>query len=222
MTTAMGTDRRAIKVILVEDDQLAQLAIQTYLSKASDMELVGVAADAVDAIALATALKPDVAIVDIHLPGMSGIELTRYLTKPPAQTRVVCFTALGDDRMMLQALDAGASGFLLKSDSPGLIIHGVRSAHSGDALVSPKLVASVLEGTRPKTAPPRDLTTTDRELLRLIGKGRSNAEIGKEMYLATSTVKTYVSRLLGRLGRPNRASLATLAHEWGLVRSSDD
>ena len=205
-----------IRVMLVEDDPLAQQAIKTYLSRPSDIDLVGVAGDGVGALELAKEVQPDVAIVDIHMPRMGGIELTQLLTTPPSAIRVVCFTALGDDRVMLQALNAGASGFLLKSDSPGLILHGVRSAFSGDALVSPKLVATVLANTRIRSTPP-DLSDTDRELLSLIGKGLSNAEIAQELYLATSTVKTYVSRLLSRLDRPNRASLAALAHEWGLV-----
>lgn len=205
-----------IRVMLVEDDPLAQQAIRTYLSRPSDIELVGVAGDGVEALEVAAEVQPDVAIVDIHMPRMGGIELTERLTAPPSAIRVVCFTALGDDRVMLEALNAGASGFLLKSDSPGLILHGVRSAYSGDALVSPKLVAAVLANTRIRSTPP-DLSDTDRELLTLIGRGLSNAEIAQELFLATSTVKTYVSRLLSRLDRPNRASLAALAHEWGLV-----
>lgn len=210
-----------IRVMLVEDDPLAQQAIQTYLSRPSDIELVGIAGDGIEALQLAAEVQPDVAIVDIHMPRMGGIELTERLTTPPSSIRVVCFTALGDDRVMLQALNAGASGFLLKSDSPGLILHGVRSAYSGDALVSPKLVATVLANTRLRSKPP-ELSDTDRELLSLIGRGLSNAEIAQELYLATSTVKTYVSRLLSRLNRPNRASLAALAHEWGLVDIDGD
>lgn len=216
MTSSIRHDN-VIRVMLVEDDPLAQQAIQTYLSRSSDIELVGVASDGVEALSLIGQAQPDVAIIDIHMPRMGGIELTERLTAPPSAIRVVCFTALGDDRVMLQALNAGASGFLLKSDSPGLILHGVRSAYSGDALVSPKLVASVLANVRPQSVPPSDLTDTDRELLALIGRGLSNAEIAQELYLATSTVKTYVSRLLSRLDRPNRASLAAIAHEWGLV-----
>lgn len=216
MTSLLRPDF-VIRVMLVEDDPLAQQAIKTYLSRSADIELVGVAGDGVEALELAPTLNPDVAIVDIHMPRMGGIELTERLTTPPSPIRVVCFTALGDDRVMLQALNAGASGFLLKSDSPGLILHGVRSAFSGDALVSPKLVAAVLANRRGQSPPPPDLSATDKELLGLIGRGLSNAEIAQELYLATSTVKTYVSRLLGRLERPNRASLAALAHEWGLV-----
>lgn len=206
-----------IRVVLAEDDPLAQQAIATYLMRTADIELVGSASDGAEALDLARRLQPDVVIVDIHLPTLDGIELTARLTAPPSTMRVVCFTALGDDRVMHRALTAGASGFLLKSDSPGLILHGVRSAFSGDALVSPKLVAKILASGRARSAPPPSLSRIDRDIMRLVGRGRSNAEIADELYLAPSTVKTYVSRLLGRLGKPNRAALAAQAHEWGLV-----
>lgn len=209
-----------IRVMVAEDDPLAQQAIETYLSHAGDMELVGLASDGESALTLAGETDPDVAIIDIHMPKLDGIEVTRRLTQPPFRTRVVCFTALGDDRVMLDAIHAGASGFLLKTDSPGLVLHGVRTAFSGEALVSPKLVAAVLANSVRRVEPPRHLSATERELLVLIGQGLSNAEIAERLFLAPSTVKTYVSRLLARLDKSNRAALATLAHEWGLMDRS--
>lgn len=184
---------RPIRVMLAEDDALAQQALAMYLMRVPDIELVGTAPDGESAVRLASQLCPDVVIVDIHLPKMDGIELTARLTAPPARTRVVCFTALGDDRIMHRALDAGASGFLLKSDSPGLILHGVRSAFSGDALVSPKLIASVLAASRLRSTPPPTLTRVDRDLLRLIGRG--GARNGDTSRL----VDRCVMRLAGRL-----------------------
>ncbi len=210
-------DATPIRVMLAEDDPLAQHAVAAYLGRAPDLELVGTAADGPAALDLAGSCSPDVAVVDVNLPLLDGIQVTAALTSRPRPVRVVCFTALGDDRVLYRALQAGASGFLLKSDAPGLILHGIRSAFSGDSLVSPKLVASLLAAHRARSAPPPGLTQGDKDLLRLIGAGRSNAEIADELCLATSTVKTYVSRLLGRLERPNRAALAALAHEWGLV-----
>lgn len=208
-----------IRVLLAEDDPLAQHAVKTYLSRATDIELVGVASDGAEAIRLARELTPDVAIVDLHMPQLDGIEVTAQITPPPLCCRVVCFTALGDDRTLLRAIQAGASGFLLKSDNPGLILHGVRSAYSGDALVSPKMVSSILRAaTTRHTPPPAHLTDSDKQLLGHIGRGLSNADIATEMFLAPSTVKTYVSRILARLEQPNRAALAALAHSWGLVQ----
>lgn len=216
MTTGDPT-APVIRVLLAEDDPLAQRAIDTYVSRATDIELIAVAQDGQEAVELAESLRPDVAIVDIHMPRLNGIEVTRRITAAPLDVKVVCFTALGDDRLMLEALDAGASGFLLKTDSPGLVLHGVRTAFSGESLVSPKLVASVLSTRMRRLNPPRQLSSTERDLLCLIGLGLSNAEIAERLYLAPTTVKTYVSRLLTRLERPNRASLAILAHEWGLM-----
>ncbi|MDO4718895.1 MAG: response regulator transcription factor, partial [Propionibacteriaceae bacterium] len=204
-------------VVLAEDDPFAQQAITTYLSRAADIELVGIASDGEAALTLVHDMNPDVVIADIHMPKVSGIELTAKLAAALPAIRVLIFTALGDDQVMREALTAGASGFLLKSDSPGLILHGVRSAYRGDALVSPRLVASLLAERRARSDPPPDLTESERHLVGLVGRGLSNAEIAEAVCLAPSTVRTYVSRLLGRFQLANRTALAARAHDWGLV-----
>ncbi len=207
-----------IRVLLAEDDPLAQRAVAAYLSRTRDIELVATAADGVAAVQQATRLRPDVAIVDINMPKLSGIEVTRRITDEPVDCKVVCFTALGDDLTLSRALAAGASGFLLKTDNPGLIQHGIRAAFNGDALVSPKLVTGLLRAhLHVHSEPPPGLSPADLRLLGLLGQGLSNAEIGEKMFLATSTVKSYVSRLLTRLDVSNRTALAAKAHEWGLV-----
>lgn len=210
-------DQGTIRVLLVEDEALAQRAIAAYLAVADGIQLVGVANDGLEAIQLATEVAADVAIVDIHMPRLNGIETTRRLTLSPFNLKVLCFTALASDELLMDALSAGASGFLLKSDSPELIQHGVRSAHSGDALISPQLVCQVLARVQTRTQPPADLSATEVDLVRLIGYGLTNAQIGTRLGYSISTVKTYVSRLLARLDRRNRAEIATLAYEWGLV-----
>ncbi len=206
-----------IRVLLAEDDPLARRAVDNYLSRTPDITLIGMATDGAEAVTMAAELRPDVVLVDIHMPRLDGIEVTRRVTSPPINAKAVCFTALGDDRTLTRAIQVGASGFLLKTDSPALIIHGIRSAYSGDALVSPKLVASLLRDTLDRAAAPADLSSGDRKLLGLIGRGLSNAEIAEEMHLAVGTIKTYVSRLLLRYERPNRAALAALAYQWRLV-----
>lgn len=207
-----------IRVMLAEDDPFAQRAVESYLSRATDIELVGIASDGEEAISLARELRPDVAIVDIHMPKLDGIDVTAQLTVPPLNCKVVCFTALGDDRTLMRAIQVGASGFLLKTDNPGLVLHGIRSAYSGDALVSPKLVANLLRvSTTQRSEPPPGLTPKEKQLLGLIGSGLTNTEIAEEMFLSHNSVKTYVSRLLTKLRRPNRAALAALAYEWSLV-----
>lgn len=207
-----------IRVLLADDDPVAQRAIATYLARTPDLELVATAGDGVAAVQLGLQWRPDVAIVDIHMPKLGGIETTKRLTSPPISCAVICLTALGDDLTLHRALNAGASGFLMKSDSPGLIQHAIRAAHNGDALVSPRLVRQLL-GSRiaRNSEPPSDLTQIELRLLGHLGTGMSNAEIGVELELATSTVKGYISRLLARLELTNRTALAAKAHEWGLV-----
>ncbi|WP_341729742.1 response regulator transcription factor [Brooklawnia sp.] len=217
MKTTGGDDEQVIRVLLVEDDALAQRAVATYLAAADGIELAGVAGDGLDAIRIAGDLDVDVAIVDIHMPRLNGIETTRRLTRAPFNLKVLCFTALASDTLLMDALSAGASGFLLKTDSPELIQFGVRSAHSGDALISPQLVYQVLARTQTHSQPPADLSITDVDLVRLIGYGLTNAQIGEQLGYSVSTVKTYVSRLLTRLDKRNRAEIATLANEWGLI-----
>lgn len=217
MNTTAPPDDHEIRVLLVEDDPLARKAVATYLGAAGGMCLAGVACDGVEAIQLASDMNADVAIVDIHMPRLNGIEATRRLTKEPFNLKVLCFTALASDDVLMDALSAGASGFLLKSDSPELIQHGVRSAYSGDALISPQLVCQVLARASVRSQPPAELSYVDIELVQFVGLGLTNAQISKRMGYSTSTVKTYVSRLLGRLGKRNRAELATLAYEWGLI-----
>lgn len=205
-----------IRVLLAEDDPFVHHAMTVYLENAADIELVGIASDGEAALALAHELRPDVAIVDIHLPKLDGVGLTARLCAPPLNCKVVCYTVLADDQTLRNALAAGASGFMIKTDRPGLVMHAVRSAYSGDALISPKLLVRLLQDAAPQSKPPEFLDAADLELIRLVGDGLSNAEIAEKLHLAPSTIKTYVSRLLTRLERPNRTSLAGLAYQWGL------
>lgn len=205
-----------IQVLLAEDDPFVHRAMTRYLEGASGIELIGIGADGHSALALAHDLHPDVAIVDIHLPGMDGVELTAALCAAPLQCRVVCYTALADDQTLRRALAAGASGFMIKTDSPGLVLHAIRSAYSGDALVSPKLLVRLLQHSLERSTPPESLSTRDLQLVKLIGDGLSNADIAEVMHLAPNTIKTYVSRLLARLDTPNRTSIARLAYQWRL------
>lgn len=206
-----------IRVLLAEDDPLAQHAINLYLSRSPDLRLVGTLSDGVTALEAAPKLRPDVAVVDIRMPNLDGLATTRRLTAANASCKVVCYTAFADDDALVDALDAGASGFLLKTDSPGLLIHAVRAAHRDELLISPQLLKAYLTRKQARSQAPEDLTDSEIRLLALVGEGLSNADIATRTDLTVSTIKTYVSRLLTRLDLPNRTTLAARAHEWGLV-----
>ncbi|MFT3831706.1 MAG: response regulator transcription factor [Micropruina sp.] len=207
-----------IRVVAAEDDPLAQRAIRGYLAQVHDIELVDVTSDGVAALALVRDVRPDVLVTDLHMPGMDGIALLREVFRLPEPPRALCFTAVGDEPSMREALALGASGFLLKVDPPVLLVQAIRSAYEGDALVSPKLTGQVLRGISRSGTRPRELTDADVELLRLVGSGMDNADIGLALHLAPSTVKTYVSRLLRKTNSRSRAQLAARANAWGLVR----
>ncbi|MFT4217314.1 MAG: response regulator transcription factor [Micropruina sp.] len=207
-----------IRVVAVEDDPLAQRAIRGYLAQVPDIELLDIASDGARGLELVRTLRPDVLVTDLHMPGMDGIALLNEVYLLPDPPRSLCFTAVGDEPFMREALAAGASGFLLKVDPPVLLVQAIRSAYEGEALVSPKLTAQVLQGIGRSGNRPRDLSDTEVKLLSLVGSGLDNADIGRALHLAPSTVKTYVSRLLRKTGSRSRAQLAAKANAWGMVR----
>lgn len=207
----------AIRVLVAEDDPFAQRAIVTYLARAADITIVGVAADGPAALRMVGELSPDVLLTDIHMPGMDGVELIEKALSLPAPPRALCFTAFGDEPTMRAALEAGASGFLLKVDPPDLLVQAIRITNNGDALVSPKLLAGVLRAFTRRGNPPPGLSSTEVDLVRLVGLGLDNTEIGRELSFAPNTVKTYLSRLLRKTECRSRAQLAARAYDWGLV-----
>ena len=212
----MPAASRPIRVLLVEDDELARRAVDSYLAPLEDIALIGAASDGREALTMAEVLSPDVVLVDVHLPGVDGLEVIRHVASRLGAS-VVCFTALADDRTLARAIEDGAAGFLLKTDSPGLIATAIRSAHSGDALVSPKLMGTLLRQLRARVEAPAALTPEDRNLLALVGRGHTNSEIGSALGLAVSSVRECVAALLSRFDLLNRAGLAMLAYRWGLL-----
>lgn len=209
--------RRMIRLVVAEDDPLARQTIRAYVGRTREIDLVAEAIDGRQALAVVEEHQPDVLLTDINMPELNGIDLTSAvlsLVNPPA---VVCFTALADEETMRTALEAGACGFILKTDRPEVMIHGIRSAFTGDAVVSPKLLAAVLATVARRGRVPDSLGASERDLLRHIGCGMSNFEIAGVMFLSPATVKTYVSRLLLKTSSRNRAQLAARAYQWGLV-----
>jgi DNA-binding NarL/FixJ family response regulator len=210
-----------IRILLADDQALVRAGFAALLGDEPDMEVVGEAADGSEAIAAARALRPDVVLMDIRMPGMDGIEATRRL---PRQ-RVLILTTFGLDEYIIDALRAGASGFLLKDAPTQEVVAAVRSVAAGDAVLSPAVTRQLLDqvGRRLPAAVSRDPTTlaalTDREqqVLRMLAAGLSNAEISEALVLSEATVKTHVSNLLGKLGLRDRVQAVIYAYETGLI-----
>jgi DNA-binding NarL/FixJ family response regulator len=216
-----------IKVLVVDDQELVRAGFRLILDKAG-MIVVGEAADGVEAIEKTHATMPDVVLMDIRMPRMDGIEATRrILAKAQQPPRVLALTTFDLDEYVYAAVRAGASGFLLKDISPDDLIHAVRVVARGEAMLSPSLTRRLLERFAQQPIPGAlagslpSLSERELAVLKLVAKGKSNSEIGAELYLSEATVKTYVSRLLTKLDLRDRVQIAVLAYESGLVHVGD-
>ncbi len=215
-----GTGR--LRVLIVDDQELVRQGFALIVQHAG-MDVVGQAADGIEAVDRAAELDPDVVLMDVRMPRVDGIEATRRLYANGFSGRVLALTTFDLDEYVYAAVRAGAAGFLLKDVSPDDLVHAIRVGARGDAMLAPALTRRLLErfAEGPGPGDPTGLPPlTERELavVRLVAKGLSNAEIGAELYLSEATVKTYVSRLLTKLDLRDRVQLAARAYESGLVR----
>jgi DNA-binding NarL/FixJ family response regulator len=223
-----------IRVLVCEDQALVRTGFVTILSAQPDMEVVGEAADGRAAIRSAEELKPDVVVMDIRMPLLDGIEATRHLAGPEAvvPAKVLVGTTFNVDEYVYEALRAGASGFLLKDAPPPELINAVRTVARGESLLAPAVTRTLIgrfaDRLRPSAAsrsPERDrlqvLAPRELEVLLLISKGLSNAEIAAELFISPETVKTYVSRIFTKLEVRDRVQAVILAYRAGLVEGSD-
>ncbi|MFC3479209.1 response regulator transcription factor [Kocuria carniphila] len=209
-----------ISVLIVDDQELLREGFRLILEK-SGFNVVGEASDGVEAIERARALSPDVVLMDIRMPRLDGIEATRRIVTHRPATRVLVLTTFDLDEYVYDAVRAGASGFVLKDLRPADLVRAVEIVSVGEAMLAPQVTRRLLEQFAPapsQTAAMPALTERETEVLRLIATGRSNNEIADQLYLSEATVKTYVSRLLTKVGRRDRVQLAVLAYESGLVR----
>ncbi|AZM45339.1 DNA-binding response regulator [Streptomyces sp. WAC 06738] len=216
-----------IRVLLVDDQALIRGGFRALLDAEDDIEVVGEAADGAEGVRLATRHRPDVALVDVQMPVLDGIEATRRIAADPdlAGVHVVILTNYGVDEYIWSALRAGAAGFLVKDMEPEDLLHGVRVAARGDALLSPALTRKLIQEyvSRPAGGVPgtddalRELTRREREVVTLVGGGLSNEEIAARLHISPITAKTHVSRSMTKLGARDRAQLVVLAYETGLV-----
>jgi DNA-binding NarL/FixJ family response regulator len=214
-----------IRVLVADDEAVVRASLRTILSTAPDIEVVAEAADGRDAVTVAQAERPDVALLDIRMPLLDGLGAAAKLARTVPDVAVIMVTTFSEDTYIAKALDCGVSGFLLKTGDPHELLAAVRAAHDGACYLSPKVAQRVVQhlggnrmGRRVTSRERIDrLTPREREVLALLGAGLSNAEIGRRLYLVEGTVKAYVSTLMGRLEVRNRVQAAVLAHEAGLV-----
>ncbi|HEV8566185.1 MAG TPA: response regulator transcription factor [Actinoplanes sp.] len=210
-----------IRVMIADDQAMVRTGFGMIIGAQPDMEVVGEAADGVDAVALARRLQPDVALLDIRMPKMDGLEALRLLAGPGVADpiKVVVVTTFDLDEYVHQALRGGAVGFLLKDSGPALLIEAVRAAVSGDALISPSITVRLLEHlSRP--APARDdggLSPRELDVVKLAARGLTNAEIATQLFISVGTVKTHLGSVQTKLGARNRVEIAAWAWERRLV-----
>ena len=215
-----------IRILLVDDDPLVRSALSLMLGGQADQEIVGEAADGREGVELAQRLRPDVVLMDVRMPGMSGLEATRVLHSRPDPPRVIVLTTFDADDYVLGAIAAGADGFLLKDTPPAEIVAAIRKVAEGEAMLSPSVTRTLIQrvredGTRDRTSAAERrlsrLTEREREVALCVGRGLSNAEIAGELYLSVPTVKAHVSRLFDKLAVTNRVQIAIAVHDAGMV-----
>ncbi|MEU3571917.1 response regulator transcription factor [Kitasatospora sp. NPDC036755] len=216
-----------IRVVLVDDQPLIRTGLRVLIADAPDLEVVGEAGDGAEAVDLVARLRPDVAVMDIRMPGTDGIEATRRITTDPElPTHVLVLTTFDDDDYVYGALRAGASGFLVKDLALETILDGIRVVAAGDALLAPGITRRLIGefAARPEAAaaPPRRpvagaVTEREREVLTLVGRGLSNTEIAAELTISVATAKAHVARLFTKLDARDRVHLVIQAYEFGLV-----
>ncbi|GIG88221.1 response regulator [Plantactinospora endophytica] len=214
----------SIRVLLADDQAMVRSGLRLILEDQPDIDVIAEASDGGQAVALARRLRPDVCLVDIRMPRLDGIEVTRALAGPdvPDPLRVVVVTTFDLDEYVYGALRGGAVGFVLKDAGPALLVEAVRAAHAGDALVSPSVTVRLLRHLRSTTAPgsgrpARALTEREAEVVRAIARGRTNREIAAELFITLSTVKSHVSGIQTKLGLRNRVEIAAWAWENSVV-----
>ena len=214
-----------MRVLLADDQALVRQGFRLIIDLEDDMEVVGEAANGREVLRLARELRPDVIVMDIRMPELDGIEATRQLNAAGTSARVLILTTFDLNEYVYEALRVGASGFLLKDVPSDQLVSGLRTVATGEALLSPtltrRLIEHFIDRPPPGVSTPVGLDTItgrEREVLTLLARGRSNAEIARDLYLGEATVKTYVGRILQKLGLRDRVQAVVFAYESGLIQ----
>ena len=216
-----------VRVVLVDDEAMVRVGLRMVLSSEPDIEVVGEAQDGGEAVDVVGATRPDVVLMDIRMPRVDGLEGSRRVLEAHPGVRVIVLTTFDEDEYVETALRNGVSGFLLKVAPPERLVEAVRTVAGGGGLLDPAVTVRVIESfaSSPARRPRADvldrLTERERDVLRLIGRGLSNAEIAAELYLGETTVKTHVSNVLAKLGLRDRVQAVVAAYETGHVRPGE-
>jgi DNA-binding NarL/FixJ family response regulator len=211
-----------IRVLVVDDQAMVRAGFRMLLSREPDLDVVGEACDGLEALEQVERLRPDVVLMDIRMPRLDGLAAARMLLARADAPRVLVLTTFDLDEYVFEALQAGASGFVLKDDPPERLVAAVRTVAAGDAMLSPAVTRRVVERftrlARPARVPALDaLTARELDVLRLVAEGQSNAEIAQELFISEGTVKTHVAHLLHKLDLRDRVQAVVLAYRCGLV-----
>jgi DNA-binding NarL/FixJ family response regulator len=222
----MSDDR--IRVLIADDQALVRSGLALVIGNQPDMEVAGEAENGLDALARCRQTEPDVALLDIRMPGLDGLEVARRVLRDHTEIRVILLTTFDLDSYLYEALKIGVSGFFLKADPPEQLAAGIRAVVAGGSLLAPSLTRRVVEtyvrGPAPGSVPPELSELTERELdvLRLVAQGLTNSEIADRLVIGEATVKTHVGRVFSKLEVRDRAQAVVVAYETGLVRAGED
>jgi DNA-binding NarL/FixJ family response regulator len=214
----------SIGVLIADDQSMVRAGFRMLLSGEEDVEVVAEARDGLEAVAKAARFDPTVVLMDIRMPELDGLEATRRIIAANNPARILILTTFGLDEYVYEALRAGASGFVLKDDPPEQLIAAVRTVAAGEALLSPAITKQVIRQFARIARPARpkeldELTAREQEILRLIANGQSNSEIGEQLYISETTVKTHVTHILHKLGLRDRVQAVVLAYQTGLLEA---
>ena len=214
----------SISVLVADDQSMVRAGFRMLLAGEKDIDVVAEARNGVEAVEKAARFHPSIVLMDIRMPELDGLEATRRILAADRAARILILTTFDLDEYIYEALSAGASGFVLKDDPPEQLIAAIRTVAAGDALLSPAVTKRVIKrfARTPRPEPPKELdelTGREREILRLIASGLSNAEIGEELYISETTVKTHVTHILQKLGLRDRVQAVVLAHQTRLFEA---
>ncbi len=215
-------DAETIRIAIVDDQTLVREGLASLLDPMPDLTIVGTAGDGHRALELIAEQSPDVVLMDVRMPGMNGVAVTRKIRVRYPHTRVIVLTTFDHDEYVFESLRGGASGYLLKNADPDHLADAIRAVHAGESILDPAVTKKVIRRANRADAAPvltERLTPREREVLHCVAEGATNAEIAETLCLAEGTVKNHVSHILGKLGARSRAEAARLAMEWGLLTS---